>query len=55
MKLILTLRELMDNYDWDKVCEILGLDPWCINVGLAAGNEEQELTEKQAKEIGIIQ
>jgi len=49
-----TLQELMDNYDWDKACEVLGLNPWCINEGLATGDDEEEITEKQAREIGIL-
>ena len=50
----LTLRELLHNYDWDKACEVLGLNPWCINEGLASGDEEQEITDEQAREIGIL-
>lgn len=54
MKIILTLKELIDKHNWDKVCEVFGLNPWCINTGLASGDEEQVITEEQAKEIGII-
>ncbi len=52
--MLLTLKELMDNYDWDKVCDVLGLNPWCINEG-ADPNSYQEITEEQAREIGILQ
>ncbi len=54
MKLTLTLRELKDNYNWDKVCEVLGLNPWCLNEGYATGDEEENITEEQAIKIGIL-
>lgn len=54
MKLTLTLRELLNNYDWGKTCKVLGLDHSCINEGRGAGDEEQEITEEQAREIGIL-
>lgn len=50
----ITLRELNDNYDWNEICRILGFNPWCMSEGLATGEEEYELSEDQAREIGII-
>ena len=35
MKLILTFQELKDNYDWDLVCKVLGLNPWCFNESIS--------------------
>lgn len=49
----LTLKELSDYYDWRKVCTVLGLNYWCLNEG-ADPNSEIEISEPQAKEIGII-
>lgn len=51
--MLLTLRELKDNYDWDKVCKVLGLNVWCINEG-ADSSCYEEITEVQAREIGIL-
>ena len=42
----LTSKELMNNYDWDKVCEVLKLNPYCINEGLATGDEERKVTDE---------
>jgi hypothetical protein len=53
MKLTLTIREL-SNYNWDKVCAVTGLNPWCMAEGLASGDEAVELTEEQAREIGVM-
>ena len=49
----LTLRKILEDYDWDKYCEITGTNPWCINEGRATGDEVVELTVDQAREIGI--
>jgi hypothetical protein len=49
-----TFKELVTNHDWDKVCEVTGLNPWCMNEGLADKDDIQWFTESQAKECGII-
>ena len=43
----ITVRELMDDYDWDKVCEIKGLNPWCVNEGLMDSDEELDFDEEE--------
>jgi hypothetical protein len=50
----LTLGEILHNFDWDKACEVIGLNPWCLNEGLACSDDEIELTDDQAREIGIL-
>jgi hypothetical protein len=52
VKITIKLGELF-KYDWIHACEVLGLNEWCINEGLADENDEITLTEEQAKEIGI--
>ena len=54
MKVRLTVREVMDNYLWDKVCEMKGYSEWCVNEGLMSSDEEIEFSEKEAKELGLI-
>jgi hypothetical protein len=54
MKIVVTLREVLNNYDWDKFCEMRGLNPYCINEGLADGDDEVTLTQEEAQELGII-
>ena len=49
----ISLREILNNYDFNRYCEISGLNPWCINEGLASGDEIVELTRDAAKYIGI--
>lgn len=53
MKIIVTLREILDKGDWDKYCELSGINPWCINEGFATSDEEVELAEDIAKQIGM--
>jgi len=55
MKVKVTVRELMDKGVWDEVCELLGLNPWCVNEGLMDSSEEIELTETQAKQMGLLE
>ena len=51
--IIVTLSEISNRWDWDKYCEITGTNPWCLNEGLATGDERVELTTEQAYKIGI--
>ena len=55
MEVTLTFREMMDNCnDWDALCEDVGLNPWCMNEGLASDEDTYTLTMEQAKKHGII-
>ena len=49
----LTLGEILERYDWDKFCEIRGINPWCINEGLADSEDEIKLVLMEAREIGV--
>lgn len=52
--IVTTLQEILNAGEWDKYCEKHGVNPWCINEGLATGEEEVELSIEEAKEYGII-
>ena len=54
MKIIVTLKDLLHRYDWDKACAVLGLDEWCLKEGTANRDDEITLTEEQAIQIGVI-
>lgn len=54
MRVTITFGELMDKYDWEGVCNVLGLNIWCINEGLASSDEEITISEEDAKKIGIL-
>lgn len=54
MRVTVTFGELMDKYDWENVCNVLGLNVWCINEGLASRDEEITISEEDAKKIGIL-
>lgn len=49
-----TLGLLMDAGNWTKACDLLGLNPWCMNEGLADRNTTQGLTRSQATALGFI-
>lgn len=53
MSIKTTLGKLIDNYDWGEVCEVVGLNEWCLNEGLADREDEVELTPEEAKKIGL--
>lgn len=48
-----TLGKLVDNYDWEEVCKVVGLNEWCLNEGLANRDDEIELTPEEAERIGL--
>ena len=54
MKITIRPYDLMDRGVWDKYCELTGTNVWAVNEGLIRAEEELALTEKQAKELGII-
>ena len=54
MKVILTPRELMDRGKWDKACEVLGYNPWCVNEGQMDSDKEIVMTIETMTEIGIV-
>lgn len=55
MKIKITIREMSNKAsNFNRLCDKIGLNPWCMNEGLATGDEEYELTEEVAKEFGLI-
>jgi len=56
MKIVLKMSELQDKADWmwDEVCEDLGLNPWCLNEGLANDDDEISIDVEIAQKYGII-
>lgn len=45
------VSELMTSADWDKVCEIKGLDVWCVNEGLLDSDDELDFDEEEYKKL----
>jgi len=55
MKLKITLSECSDKCnDWREFCHELGLNPWCMNDGLAQGSDCVEIEIGTAKRYGLI-
>jgi len=55
MKISITIREMNNRAnDFDALCSEIGLNPWCMNEGLATGDEVYELEEDVAKRYGLI-
>lgn len=54
MKITITADEAMDKGIWDEICDLKGYNPWCVNEGLMDGDHEIRLTEKEAKDMGIL-
>jgi hypothetical protein len=54
MKISITAEELIDKMLWEEVCEMKGINVWAVNEGLMATDEIIELTEEQAKKLGLI-
>ena len=54
MKIVITLKELQDKHDWERVCVYFGLNPHCLNEGGGECGETIEMSKEQAIELGII-
>ncbi len=48
-----TAREMLDKHDWEKFCDMVGLNVWAINEGMD-DTETFDLTEEQAIKLNII-
>jgi hypothetical protein len=46
------LKDLIKDFDWDKVCEIKGLNPYCIAEGANPEDYEDFTIEEYLKLIG---
>jgi len=54
MKVVMTVRVIIDRGLWEEVCELLkGLNEWAAK-GLIDEDDEIVLTEEEAKEIGLL-
>ena len=40
--------------DFDGLCEEIGLSSWCINEGLATGDEVEQIEVSIAQKYGLI-
>lgn len=50
----ITFGELYDRFDMsDEVCDILGLNPYCLREGLATESDTVNVTLAQARLMGI--
>lgn len=55
MKLVVTVREILDKGVWDEFCEEFGINPWARNEGLMSDDQEEfTLTEEQARRLRFI-
>ncbi len=54
MKVSVTAEELIDRGVWDEVCELTGLNPWCVNEGLMDSDEYITLSLEEAQKLGIL-
>lgn len=54
MKCIVTPHELFERGLWEKFCEVTKSNLYAVSEGLIDVNDGILLTEKQAKEIGLI-
>lgn len=54
MKITITVNELMNRGLWLQACRLLGIDEYAVNEGRLHMETTLELTEEQAKELGLI-
>jgi len=54
MEIIMTAEEIQDEGVWEEACELLGINPYAVNEGLMEPRERIELTEDQARKLGLL-
>lgn len=54
IKVNVTFGKILDHGDWDYFCEKYGINPWCINEGLADRKEQYSISVEDAKKMGLI-
>jgi hypothetical protein len=54
MRLLLTVRELMDTGRWQQYCEVTGCNSYAVAEGLANDSDDIVLTEDEARDIGLV-
>ncbi len=54
MKVIVTVKEIIEADEWLEFCNLIGWDPHSLNEGTVDENERVVLTEEQAKELNIL-
>jgi len=52
MQIFLTFGEILQKYNWEKFCEMRGLNPYMIKEGLANSSDSIELTVEEFIAIG---
>jgi hypothetical protein len=50
----ITVREICEKDKWDEFCEVMKIRIWALNEGSMDYDEVVELSEDQAREIGLI-
>lgn len=54
MKIVVTVEEVLKKGIWSEVCERKGINIWASNESLIDNSQEIELTESEARELGLI-
>ena len=53
MKIVMTVREIVDAGLWQKFCDATGTNEWARNEGLVDDDTEFTITPEQAEEMGF--
>lgn len=54
INVLITADELIDRGLWLAVCDMQGLNEWCVNEGLMDSDHQIKLTEDQARDLGLL-
>jgi len=54
MKITITARELLDKHLWVEACQLTGTNEWAVNEGRMSADDTIELTEEQARKLGLL-
>lgn len=54
MRIVITAREALDKGVWLEICNLKGFSEWAINEGQMEPEEEIELSEEEARKLGLL-
>lgn len=54
MNISITFGEAMDRGIWLDLCDLKGINEWCVNEGCADGSEAVHLSVDEAQQLGLL-
>ena len=54
MMIEVTFAEINNSGHWNEFCKMHGINPWCMNEGLANSHTTRKISVDEAKRYGLL-